>query len=160
MIPIFSVTCVSLLCFLECPIILCNKFFPCSCLYLSEMVHLDSTALTKNQAHNSHSMIALTRKSWPMALGLCPVPELASSSFQSQFSEAREMKRIQVLNIRWWQKWVILGRVDIPRGLENLLGNTSFHMGCARNKYSSTYTWMHTLLLQGTFICSWKATVI
>lgn len=132
MTPIFSITRVSLLCFFECPRIPWKKFFPCSCLYLSKTIHLDSTALAKNQPHKSHSMISFTLKSWPTASALCPVPELSSRSFQSQFSKTRELKRIQELNIRRWQKWPVLGRVDIHRGLENLLRNTFSTLLCKK----------------------------
>lgn len=99
------------------------------------MVHLDNTALTKNQPHNSHSMISLILKSWPTASGPCPIPDLSSSSFPTEFSKTREIKRIQVLDIRWWQKWLILGRVDVQRGLENLLGNTSFPYGLCKKLF-------------------------
>lgn len=91
---------------------------------------------SENQPHESHSRISLILKSWPTASGPCPIPESSSSSFQSHCGKIIEMKRIQVLNIRWWQQWLLLGRADIHRGLENLHASTFFPHGLCKQLFN------------------------
>lgn len=90
-----------------------NKIFLCSCQHLSETVHLSDRNI--HTTHTTMTQQLYFTSALNPATYICICARLHcqfSSTIQSQFSKTSELNRIQVFNIRLWQKMTQLRNVQ------------------------------------------------